>query len=206
MSQNFQFGGEIYNVSGSHNVGKMNNAQASPEPAQHTTVPPGSNVVWPEPLVFVNYRSADEKPAADVEAELNHRLGRGAVFRDVHMPLGVAFPSELADRAARCAVMVSIIGERWDDGTGLRLLHSPSDWVRRELATALAGGVHVVPILVGARPHLSPADLPEEVRALAYIQGPHLPRDYTAPDLRRVVDRLLKTLPPLATAMYRATR
>lgn len=203
MSQNFQFGNENYNFSGPNSVGKVYN---SPDPGRDTTVPPGSNVVWPEPLVFVNYRSADEKPAADVEAELNHRLGRGAVFRDVHMPLGVVFPSELADRAARCAVMLSIIGERWDDDTGLRLLASPEDWVRREIATALANGVHVVPILVGARTRLSPAALPEEVRPLAYLQGPHLPRDYAAPDMQRVVDHLLLALPPLATAMYRATR
>lgn len=199
------FGGDFVNVNGTGNIGKI---VGSPEPAAPgwAADPHRSRLVWTEPLVFVNYRSADEKAAADLEKELNRRLGDGAVFRDVHMPAGIVFPCELADRAAHCEVMISIIGERWDDTTGLRLLNNHDDWVRREIATALANDVHVVPILIGARRRLTGNSLPEDVRQLAYLQGPHLLRNYTEADIQRLVDDLLSTVRPLAAAMYRNVR
>lgn len=167
------------------------------------TPPPTSNLVWTDPLVFINYRSQDERPAADIESAFTHSLGRDVTFRDVHMRAGTDFPRELADRAARCTVMVSIIGEHWDDPHGLTLLHDPNDWVRRELTTALANRVTVVPIMIGARPRLSAHDLPEDIRAIAYLQAPHLPRSYEPHDVQRLVHNLLKDVPELATAAYR---
>ncbi|WP_459710238.1 TIR domain-containing protein [Actinophytocola sp. KF-1] len=174
----------------------------SSSPREPVTRPP-SSVVWTEPLVFVNYRGQDEKPAADIEATLTRRLGRGVAFRDVRMRAGTRFPRELKTRAARSEVMLSIIGERWDDPHTLALLHDPEDWVHREIATALRYRVPVVPILVGARPRLSANQLPDDIRLLADIQGPHLSRDYGEADVERLIDRLLHDVPPLATAAYR---
>jgi hypothetical protein len=190
--------GDNFTMFGNNTVHKGNSPGAR-EPAP----PPPSTVVWTEPLVFVNYRGHDEKPAADLEAALTHRLGRGVAFRDVRMRAGTRFPRELKTRAAKSEVMLSIIGERWDDPHSLALLHTPEDWVRSEIATALRYRVHLVPVLVGARPRLSPDRLPADIRALAEIQGPHLPRDYDHADLDRLVDRLVHDVPPLATAAYR---
>ena len=72
-----------------------------------------------------------------------------------------------------------------------------------EIATALAHGVQVIPVLVGARGRLVPSDLPEDIRALAYRQGPHLRRTYTAAELREVVEELLRAVPVLAQAALR---
>lgn len=159
-----------------------------------------SNVVWPEPIVFVNYRHHDEKPAADLEQTLAHHLGRGVAFRDVHMRAGAAFPQELATRAARAKVMIPVIGERWDDPHNLALLRDPADWVHREIAIALAGGVPVVPVMIGARPRLNPDQLPAGIHGLADLQSPHLPRDYEPDDMHRLVERLLREVAPLAEA------
>jgi hypothetical protein len=146
----------------------------------------------------------DEKPAADIEAELTRRLGSGAVFRDVRMPAGVEFPAELVDKATSCEVMISIIGEKWDNPHALRLLHDRTDWVRREIAMALANQVQVVPVLVGARGRLSAKDLPRDVRTIADLQAPHLRRDYDTQDLHRLVDDLLRDVPALTVAMFRS--
>jgi hypothetical protein len=159
-----------------------------------------SNVVWPEPIVFVNYRYHDEKPAADIEAALAHHLGRNVTFRDVHMRAGTAFPQELATRAARAQVMIPVIGERWDDQHNLALLQDPADWVHREIAIAFANGVAVVPVMFGARPRLSAGRLPADIRALAGLQCPHLARDYTPDDIHRLVKRLARDVAPLAEA------
>lgn len=194
MSGGFHVGDNI-NMVGHHNIGK----QTGPDP-QSTPGRPDSRVVWSEPLVFVNYRRTDEKAAADIDAELTRQLGAGSVFRDVRMRAGTEFPRELADRVTRCEVMLSIVGEKWDDANGLRLLHDRGDWVRREITMALTHGVQVVPVLVGARSRLDAKDLPVDIRKIAFLQTPHLRRNHDAQDVRRLVDELLRDLPVLTVA------
>lgn len=185
--------GDNVTVSGHHNVGKVVGPSALMKPARA--------MVWHEPFIFINYRSADTKAATDIEAELTHRLGRGAVFRDVRMRAGTDFPKELLKRAGTCKLMISIIGTRWDDADGLRLLANHNDWVRREIVTALANEVQVVPVLVGARGILVAQALPEDVRPIADLQSPHLRRGYDEEDVRRLVDELVRDLPALADAL-----
>lgn len=201
MNGGFQIG-DNFIVGGNNNVGKTVGNPVAPLGERHQ---PGAKVIWADPLVFINYRSADERAAQDIELDLTRRLGDGVAFRDVHLPAGTEFPRELLDRAARCEVMLSIIGERWDDAHGLSLLRRQDDWVRREIATALDNDVHVVPVLFGARRRLRGGDLPEDIRPIAYLQGPHLVRDYRTQDVHRLVDHLV-TLAPLAAALHRARR
>lgn len=194
--------GDSFTMTGNNNVGKIVGAPDVPKPWE-AVGPAHSNLVWSEPLVFVNYRSSDDRAATDLETELNRRLGAGAVFRDIRIPAGTEFPRALTDRAGTCAVMLSIIGEKWDDDHGLRLLNDSSDWVRREIATALAHGVQVVPVLIGARARLDPGDLPEDIRDLGCLQGPHLRRTYTEAEVRWLVEGLLRDVPALAQALVR---
>jgi hypothetical protein len=194
MTGNLQFGGENYIVSGNNNVGKQVGARHPAGAADRV------DRVWTEPLVFLNYRHPDELSAKALETELGRRLGHGVAFRDVNMRAGTEFPRELAARAAGCEVMLSVIGERWDP----RLLNDPGDWVRREIAIALAGGNHVVPILIGTRPRLTGHTLPVDVRAIADLQAPHLRHGYDDGDVRRLVEHLIQSVEPLAAAAYRA--
>ncbi|MFL6119443.1 toll/interleukin-1 receptor domain-containing protein [Actinophytocola sp.] len=198
MTGDFHVGDRV-TMFGDHNVGKMVGSPNNPAAPRQGD----SNVVWSDPVVFINYRSADEKPAADIEAEITRRLGRGSVFRDVWMPAGIEFPDELLTRASTCRVMLSIIGEKWDDAHGLRLLNNHADWVRREIATALANRAHVVPVLVGARTRLSAKNLPEDIRAIANLQAQHVRRTYDEHDVRRLVADLLRDVPALTMALFR---
>jgi hypothetical protein len=191
--------GDTINMFGNHNVGKMEGGSR-----REINNRPDSNIVWSEPLVFLNYRRTDEKAAADIEAEINRQLGNGAVFRDVTMRAGTEFPRELTERAIRCTVMLSIIGERWDDANGLRLLGDRTDWVRREIAMAFGHNVQVVPVLVGARGRLAASDLPKDIRPIAYLQAPHLRSNYDTHDVRRLVNDLVRDLPALAAAVFRS--
>lgn len=198
--------GDNINYGNANNVGAVFNGPGSSAAPESTRATPGRQEAeprWREPLVFVNYRYPDLGAATDIEAELTRRLGPGAVFRDAGMLAGTEFPRELTERAGRCQVMVSVVGERWDDPHALRLLHDPADWVRREIAIALAHGVHVVPVMVGARDRLAPGDLPEDIRKLALLQAPHLRRGYDIRDVRQLVDELMRDLTIIMESVFR---
>jgi hypothetical protein len=201
MNGGFHFGDEI-NMIGTRNIGKIVGG-ADPVPAWAASGRPSSKVVWPEPLVFINYRDAEDKTATYLQEEFARRLGSGVAFRATKMPAGVQYRRELLDKASRCSVMIAIISGKWDSPEGLRRLSDPDDWVRREIAAALVAKAEVVPVLVGARPRLVPDHLPEDIREIAGLQGPHLPSGYDGEDVRRLVDRLLHEVPPLAAAAFR---
>jgi hypothetical protein len=190
VSSSFHIGDNI-NQSGGINIAKSQ-VSGTDEPA--TFQRPARS-----PLVFVNYRATDDKAASYIDTELTRLLGPGTVFRDGRMPAGTEFPAELLERSRTCPVMIAVIGERWDDTYGRRLLDDPRDWVRREIATALRHGVYLAPVLVGARARPAAADLPPDIRRLAYLQARHLRSGYDQADVRRLVTELVRDLPMLAT-------
>lgn len=73
-----------------------------------------------------------------------------------------------------------------------RRLDDADDWVRREIREAAAYRVPVAPVLVGARPRLSEADLPADIRVLVEDQFVHLPAGFGEADVTLAVDRLLE--------------
>lgn len=126
--------------------------------------------------VFVNYRVGDQQEAAGLIAEiLRARFGPDKIFQaSISILPSQPFPDEILTAVRGAAVLLAVIGERWltvADETGRPRIRSESDWVRREIAEALAAGVAIVPVLVGAntRP-LRAEELPEEIRPLATLQ------------------------------------
>ena len=69
------------------------------------------------------------------------------------MSLGRDFRKQLADAVNQCDVLLAVIGDHWldarDPKKGTRRLDDPEDWVRIEIAAALARDIPVVPLLVG---------------------------------------------------------
>jgi hypothetical protein len=155
------------------------------------------------PPIFVNYRTGDSKHAAmDLHRELVRRLGPASVFLDDLMPPSTVFPPRLIKAVRQCKALVAVIGERWEktyDSTGRRLLDQENDWVRTEIATALACGVRIFPVMVGLRGKLEAADLPADLEGLADVQLSHLRHGYTAEDVRNLVDELIRAVPTLAS-------
>ena len=93
--------------------------------------------------IFINYRRDDSAPHALNIAQYMERIfGSRKVFIDIdRIQLGEQFETLLERRLSECTVMLAIIGPRWSearDESGARRLDNPHDWVRLEIARALA--------------------------------------------------------------------
>lgn len=120
--------------------------------------------------IFVSYRHADNAAgyAMDLARILRETFGERHVFRDTRsIPPGVDFGAFIRQMLESCTVMLVVIGRHWaseQTEDGRPRLFEPNDWVRLEVATALAAPhVRVIPVLVGGatlpRTDQLPADL-----------------------------------------------
>ena len=113
--------------------------------------------------VFVSYRREDaDQPAGRLSDRLAERFGRGNVFIDIaSIPAGVDFGEMLRYALDKCGVLLAVIGPNWlsSASDGRRRLDDPDDWVLREISTALARGIRVVPILINGA-DMPPPDRP----------------------------------------------
>ncbi|HET9444562.1 MAG TPA: toll/interleukin-1 receptor domain-containing protein [Acidimicrobiales bacterium] len=145
--------------------------------------------------IFLSYRRADSAYAAGrLRDDLADHYGDGlVVFRDVEaMPLG-PFPAALAGAVRDCSAMLVLIGAGWlaaANPSGRRRLDDPDDWVRREVAAALAQGKVVVPVLVEGAALPGAADLPADLAGLALQQAVELPDSRWDYEVGRLVERL----------------
>src|SRR5262249_25598405 len=107
--------------------------------------------------IFINYRRHDSTGTAGrLHDRLAQSFGRNNLFMDVdHIPPGVDFVNHLDAQVARCDVFLVVIGPSWlevSNENGERRLDDPGDFVAREITTALARDIRVIPVLVdGAR-------------------------------------------------------
>lgn len=103
--------------------------------------------------VFISYRRTDSDVAAGRLADdLTEILGPGRVFRDIDsLEAGENFPRALERALDSCTVVIALIGPRWStvvNDKGERRLDDTKDWVRLEIARALARDIRVIPVLV----------------------------------------------------------
>ena len=121
---------------------------------------------------FISYRREDAAGyAGRLRESLERRLGAARVFRDVDtLRPGQDFVQAIESRLSDCAVMLAVIGRDWvnaRDLAGSRRLDEPFDFVRLEIAAALARpNVLVVPVLVEGASMPSAAELPENLKPL----------------------------------------
>jgi len=144
--------------------------------------------------VFVSYRSADAPFAAVViDKVLSEWFGREQVFFDNRsIRPGRHFPPEIWRALNTCQVLIAVIGPNWLEptGDGLYPLDDPDDYLRREIAVALARDVLVVPVLVGAAMLPEAHALPADIAGLASRQYLRLRVRDSRYDLMRLVDEL----------------
>jgi hypothetical protein len=141
--------------------------------------------------IFISYRTGDESFAAvTIDDRLSERFGRDSVFRDSRsIPPTADFERVLWDTLARSTLVVVVIGSRWLTGAGdVNQLLQPGDYVRREIAAALAQGVPVLPVLVGDAGMPAEHDLPPPLRPLAGRQHRRLHPRTAEADLRTLVE------------------
>lgn len=155
--------------------------------------------------MFINYRREDSHSyGALLYRDLTDRFGKDLVFLDFEsIPAGADFVEQLLGRVRSARAVLAVIGRQWltvTDPAGHRRIDDPDDWVRRELAEALASTVRVIPILTDHAELPSEADLPAEIAALSRCQYRHLRRGETTTDLARIVTDLTSHDPVLAAA------
>jgi hypothetical protein len=148
------------------------------------------------PRFFINYRNDNGGLAANMlYEELTQRRGAAAFLDRRDIPPGAHFPAEILDKVRGCRTLVVVIGAGWENTRlpdGTRRLDDQNDWVRREIREAEAHKVTIVPVIVGVRPTLVKADLPEDVRVIVERQFVHIREGFDERDIEIAVDRLLQ--------------
>jgi hypothetical protein len=123
--------------------------------------------------IFISYRREDsEGEAGRLFDDLERSFGEKSVFLDVvGIQFGRDFRKIIDQNVTACGALLAIIGPRWaliEDANGAKRLDNPNDYVRLEIATALARDIPVIPVLVreAKMPHID--QLPPDLRDLAY--------------------------------------
>ena len=151
--------------------------------------------------IFINYRTADEPyGAALLDGALSQCFGTDVVFRaPKSIGPGDDFEQQIMAAAGSTRVLLAVIGPKWlaaADDNGNRRLDDPNDFVRREIATAFAHGVRVIPVLMNST-RISAAKLPPDISALAKCQDVRVHFRSSHTDLPILVQRLQLLVPEL---------
>ena len=123
--------------------------------------------------IFISYRRDDtEGEAGRLFDDLTRAFGNKAVFMDVSaIEPGIDFRKAIDDNVACCGVLLAMLGPTWATiagSDGQRRLDNANDYVRLEIASALARNIPVIPVLVHDA-HMPHADqLPDNLKDLAY--------------------------------------
>jgi hypothetical protein len=145
--------------------------------------------------VFVSYRREDASGhAGRLYDVLAARYGAERVFMDIDaIPLGSEFRTTIDQAVSSCDVLIALIGRGWvgaTDSAGRRRLEDPDDFVRREIESALAHDVVVVPTCVHGASMPRSDELPASLAPLAGRQGFELRDTGWQDDVGRLVRRL----------------
>jgi hypothetical protein len=146
--------------------------------------------------VFISYRRDDSRyQARMIHAAFCKVIPRDHVFMDVDsIPPGSNFRKILKDWVNQCEVLLALIGPGWIDArdpkTTWRRLDNPSDFVRIEIAEALARDIPVVPVLIDGALLPDIGLLPDDLKELVDRQAEFV--EYRTFDAD--VDRLIKKL------------
>lgn len=151
-------------------------------------------------MIFISYRRGED---AGFAGRLFDRLvptfRSQRLFMDVDsIPLGQDFVSVLEARVAECDVMLALIGRGWLATTDR--LDNPDDFVRVEIASGLAGGKRVIPVLFDDVAMPRREQLPEELKPLARRQGVRLSHESFRTDSQRLIRALKEALADAAKA------
>jgi hypothetical protein len=124
--------------------------------------------------IFISYRRDDSGGhAGHLFALLTARFGVNNVFMDIDtIPPGKDFRKVITDEVGKCDVVLVLIGKQWSsigDAQGRRRLDDQLDWVRVEIATALANPrIRVIPVLLQNARMPGEQDLPAELKELRW--------------------------------------
>jgi TIR domain len=153
------------------------------------------------PGIFISYRRIDTVASAGrLFADLSKRFNVSQVFMDINggIPRGAQFEDVLKTALSGCDALLALIGPQWASCArtdGRRRLEVDDDWVRNEIAAALARNVVVMPVLLGDAKLPEDAELPENVRMLRKRQAAEITEKRWDYDVGELIKDLLKLTP-----------
>jgi hypothetical protein len=156
--------------------------------------------------VFISYRRSDTQDLAGRIADRLRAFRQiGKVFIDVEaIEAGADFVARLQSALAESDVCVVLIGPNWrgrrDDGSA-RILEE-RDFVRLEVAGALATQRKVLPVLATGAAMPQADELPGELKRLAGINALSIRHAYFDHDIELLLDALLSRRKPGRVGMY----
>ncbi len=147
--------------------------------------------------VFLSYRRNDTGGEAGRLADaLEQRLEGAPVFRDVaDIAPGTEFDAELDREVAAARIVLVLIGPGWLTELRQRLEHTDIDYVRAEVAAALAKRKRVIPVLLRGAALPPGAELPDDLRRLVKHQAMTLRDECWRQDVNRLIDAIGRPYP-----------
>jgi formylglycine-generating enzyme required for sulfatase activity len=146
--------------------------------------------------IFISYRRDDSRyQARMVYTAFTQVVPRDSVFMDIDaIPPGANFRKILKDWVDQCEILLALIGPGWIDAadptTGRRRLDNPSDFVRIEIAEALAREIPVVPMLLDGTPMPKIDQLPADLKELVDRQAEIVEYRTFDTDVARLIQKL----------------
>ncbi|MBC7928233.1 MAG: toll/interleukin-1 receptor domain-containing protein [Bryobacteraceae bacterium] len=117
--------------------------------------------------VFISYRREDAAPwAGRICDRVSAAFGPANVFMDVEdIAPGTDFTDAIDSTVSGCDVLLAVIGPKWLDLLQARK-ETGTDFVEREILSALQRGITVIPVLVGGAEMPQASQLTPVLRAL----------------------------------------
>ena len=127
--------------------------------------------------IFISYRRDDSRMTAGrLHDALARHFGKKRLFMDVdNLLAGQRFDRELDTALNQCDVLLLVVGPHWMDILEQRVAAAATDpderdYVRDEIAAALARNITVIPVLVDGAKLPSKSALPDDIQDLALHQ------------------------------------
>lgn len=143
--------------------------------------------------IFISYRRNGGFETAHYLYEHLVRDGYGVTF-DIDALRSGRFDEELLARIDECTDFIVILSPGCFDRTVNPAFPKENDWLRRELAHALANGKNVVPIMLRDFAGFPP-NLPEDVEKVQWMNGPEYSHQYIDDFYERLKQRFLRSKP-----------
>jgi hypothetical protein len=125
--------------------------------------------------VFISYRRSDSKDIVGrLYDYLRLELAPRPVFRDVYdLKAGSQYEHKIRQALKSSGVVLVVIGPKWLAASASRgqRLYDPDDFLRAEIASALAWNIPVIPVLVDGASMPAATDLPPDLQGLRAFQS-----------------------------------
>jgi TIR domain len=156
--------------------------------------------------IFISYRRDDSAHfAGRLHERLTNEFGSKLLFMDIaSIRAGDEFVEVLKEQIANCDALLAIIGPKWleaSDKQGGRRLDNTDDFVRVEIAAALARGIRVIPILHDGADMPDKAQLPEDLEGLTRRNALQFNHASFGRDMQPLIEVLKERKPPVGGLM-----